>query len=98
LTQLIATSKAEQSYSAADPWTAVHFSAGLGSGLIDMGFWRAMAAAVGYEVLEYYLQHDEIGQRFFKVSHPENAVNTVVDVAVFGVGWYLGRRWNGTLP
>lgn len=95
MTQLIASSKAEQSYSAADPWTVVHFSAGLGAGLINTRFWPAMLAAVGYEVAEYYFQHNEVGQRFFQVSHPENTVNTVVDVIVFGAGWYLGRRWNG---
>lgn len=97
MTQLIAKTKAEQSYSAIDPWTVVHFAAGLGAGLLDINFWLAESANVGYEVAENVVQRMPVGQSFFRVSHPENTVNSLVDIGVFTLGWWLGRRWNGTI-
>lgn len=94
--RIIAREKAEQSVALVDPWTAVHFSSGLGFGLMNVGFWPSMAVNVGYEVLEYHFQRDKRGIEFFQVSQPENPSNSVTDMLVFALGWYLGRKWNKT--
>lgn len=94
--KLVATSREEQEISAVDPWTAVHLSAGLSMGLLDVGFWEMLVVNVGYELLENYVQRREVGKTFFGVSTPEHPANAVVDVVAVMAGWYLGQRWNET--
>lgn len=93
---LIATRKAHQNRRAVDPWTAVHFAAGLALGLVDAPLRPALAAAVAYEVVEQVVERQAFGRRLFKTSGPEVAANVVVDVAVLVVGHRLGARWNAT--
>lgn len=92
--KLIATTKAEQEHAAIDPWTVVHFGLGLAAGLMNMRFGTTLAANVGFELAESYFQRSEFGQRLFAVSSPENPVNTLADIAVVQLGWWLGRKWN----
>lgn len=96
--KLFATYKAEQNRAAIDPWTAVHFSAGLAAGLVDAALPKSLLAAIAYEVIEQVLERHDVGKAFFKTSGPEVIHNAVVDVAVFVVGHALGQQWNATEP
>lgn len=91
---LVAWRKSDQNEAFIDPWTAVHFGAGLAAGLTETPWWIAMGGAVAYEVFEQYAERTEVGAKFFKTSGPESLGNAVVDVAIYGVGVYLGRRYN----
>lgn len=92
--KLVATRKAEQNEAAIDPWTAVHFSSGLATGLMGVGFWPTLLGALAYDGLEQLAERHPMGQRLFRTSKPESAANVVVDTLVFLGGWYLGRRYN----
>ncbi len=92
--KLIATRKSDQNEAAADPWTFVHFGSGVALGLVGMSLPMAMLGAVAYEVVEQVAERDKNVQAFFRTSGPEEAVNVVVDVAVFLGGWWIGNRYN----
>jgi len=94
---LVAFGKPDQNLAPVDPWTVVHFSAGLASGLVDMPLWQLLAVSVGYEIAERSFQKEAPVRKFFRVSQPESAANAAVDVGVAVVGWYLGRRYNSSL-
>lgn len=96
--KLLATHKAEQNRAAVDPWTAVHLSAGLALGLMDVPLARSLVGAVAYEVIEQVFERQEAGKRLFRTSGPEFLHNVLVDVAVFVVGHALGQEWNATGP
>lgn len=91
---IVATRKSEQNKALIDPWTVVHFGAGLAAGMMDIGFVPAVGAAVGYEFAEHAFEDSGAGQRLFQTSGPETTGNAVVDVIVFAAAWYIGRRWN----
>jgi hypothetical protein len=93
---LIATRKADQNRAAIDPWTAVHFGSGLALGLVNAPAGATAMLGIGYEIAEQVFEDSDFGQRFFNISGPETLGNVFVDLAVYGVGWYLGRRWNET--
>lgn len=90
----IARSRSEQNRAAIDPWTAVHFSAGLALGLMRAPALWAATAAIAYEVLEQAIERTEAGRELFETTGPESAVNAVTDLAVFAGGYQLGRRWS----
>ncbi len=92
--KIVATQKSEQNQVSIDPWTVVHLSTGLALGLMDIPFRRALSAAVAYELAEQVFERDEWGQRFFNTSGPEVASNSIVDIGIFAVGHWLGRKWN----
>lgn len=92
--RLVATHPSQQNEAAIDPWTLVHTSTGLACGLVHMNFWAALSAAVAYEVIEQYVERTGAGNRFFRISRPESGVNVVVDLAVFSLGYFWGRKWN----
>lgn len=92
----LATRKSQQNSATADPWTLVHFSAGLAMGMMNAPFWPSMLAATAYEVVENRFEHSEFGKKLFNISGPEILSNAVLDVIVFGAGWYAGQRWNET--
>lgn len=94
--KILATHKGEQNRAAVDPWTVVHFGAGLALGLVGASRWWSLGLAAGYEVVEQALERRRVGQEFFKTSGPEAAPNAVVDLTVFTLGHELGRRWNET--
>lgn len=96
--KLVATSKPDQNRAAIDPWTAVHLSAGLAAGLMEIPRTSAFGAAVGYEVVEQLFERHDTGKEFFKTTGPEQPANVVVDLAVFALGHWLGRRWNRSGP
>ncbi|HEX2164768.1 MAG TPA: hypothetical protein VHM02_12525 [Thermoanaerobaculia bacterium] len=91
-----ARAKPEQNRAAVDPWTIVHFAAGLAAGLVGTRLRWAMAAAAGYEVVEQAFERTETGRELFRTSGPEVAANAAVDLVVFAAGHALGRWWNGT--
>lgn len=93
---LVAVRKSEQSTALIDPWTAVHGGTGLAVGLLGVHMGVALAAAIGYELLERRLQRNESGRTLFNASNPESLGNQIVDVAVFAGGVYLGHRYNET--
>lgn len=92
--KILATSKSDQNHAAVDPWTAVHFAAGLAVGLMEIRMAHSMGVAVAYEAVEQVFERTETGKEFFKASGPEQPANVVVDLAVFALGHWLGRRWN----
>lgn len=94
--KLIATKKKEQNSSVLDPWTVVHFAAGLAAGLVNLPRDWAIAGAVAYELAEQYAEREEWGQELFETRRPESVPNAVIDVAVFMVGHRLGQAWNDT--
>lgn len=94
--KLVADRKAEQNSAAVDPWTLVHFSAGLALGLVEAPLERVLGAAVAYELVEQYAERREWGQDFFETSGPEHPANALVDLGVLALGHWLGRRWNRT--
>jgi len=93
---LIATSKAEQNESLVDPWTLVHFAAGLAVGLMGFSAAAAVTGAIAYEVIEQPLERAEFGKNLFNVSKPETLGNQVVDVFVFAAGHAAGQAWNNS--
>lgn len=92
--KIVATEKAEQNKSVADPWTLVHFAAGLALGLVNAPLRWSLPIAAAYEVLEHFVERSDSGQDFFDTSGPEVIPNAVLDVVVFAAGHELGRRWN----
>lgn len=94
--RVIATEKEHQNASALDPWTVVHFAAGLALGLMDAPFTPSMAAAVAYEGAEQVFERKEWGQELFHTSGPEILMNAVVDVVVFALGHRMGTWWNAS--
>ena len=93
---LVARRKSEQSIAVVDPWTAVHGATGLAGGLLGISMPIALTAAVGYEVVEHFTQRSEEGRTLFNVSQPERPANQIMDVLIFGVGVYLGHRYNAS--
>jgi hypothetical protein len=94
--KLIATSKPEQNSTVADPWTVVHFGAGLALGLVNIPLRWSIAAAVAYELVEQYAERSEEGKEFFDTAGPEIVPNAILDLAVFAAGHQLGQMWNRT--
>lgn len=92
--KLIATAKEEQNRAVADPWTVVHFGAGLALGLVNAPLKAALGAAIAYEVLEQYLERSDEGKEFFDTAGPEVIPNALLDLVAFAAGHQLGRAWN----
>lgn len=94
--RVVATAKPHQNRVPVDPWTLVHFAAGLALGLMDAPFTPAMAAAVAYEGAEQVLERRDWGKALFRTSGPEILANSLVDVLVFAAGHRMGQWWNAT--
>lgn len=94
--KLVATAKKDQNRAATDPWTVVHFGAGLALGLVNAPLKAALGAAIAYELVEQYLERSEEGKEFFDTAGPEVIPNAILDLAVFAAGHQLGRMWNRT--
>ena len=94
--KLVAPKTGEQNRAIADPWTVVHFAAGLAAGLVEMPREWALTAAVAYELAEQYAERQDWGQEFFETSREESVPNAAMDLAAFAVGHWLGELWNGT--
>ena len=94
--QIVATNRDEQNHAAFDPWTVVHFAAGLALGLTKAPAGWAAVGAIAYEIIEQKLERDEFGQELFDTRGPESAANAIVDVLVFAGGYGLGRAWRET--
>jgi len=94
--RVIATEKAHQNRAVLDPWSMVHFGAGLAAGLAEVDRRVAIGAAIAYEFVEQDLERRELGQELFDTSGPESTANAVADVALFAAGMVLGRIWNRT--
>lgn len=91
--KFIATRKADQNLAVLDPWTVVHFAAGLAAGLMGFSYANSMTAAIAYEAVENLTPLDV---KIFKVSKPESGFNIAADIAVFALGWKMGADWNAT--
>lgn len=92
----LARSKPDQNSAAVDPWTVVHFAAGLAAGLVEMPYRWLLAGSLAYEVVEQVVERRELGQELFETSGPESLSNAVVDMLAITLGHHLGRRWNRT--
>jgi len=91
--KVIATRRNEQNRAAVDPWTAVHFSAGLALGLLNVSRGSALGAALGYELAEQVMERNAWGKELFETRGPESVPNALVDTVVFLAGHWLGARW-----
>lgn len=94
--KILATEKREQNQAVIDPWTVVHFGAGLALGLVNAPLRASLAAAVVYEVIEQYVERSDAGKELFDTSGPEVLPNAILDLAILVAGHQLGRMWNGT--
>lgn len=94
--KLLATEKDHQNEAALDPWTAVHFAAGLAAGLTEIPKHVSIPAAVLYEIAEQYVERTAWGKEFFETDGPESLSNVALDLAAFAVGQWAGLRWNRT--
>jgi len=94
--KIVATEKSEQNQAAVDPWTLVHFSAGLALGLVNAPLDKVLGVAMGYEIAEQFAERQDWGQDFFETSGPEHLVNAAVDLGVLSLGHWLAQRWNRT--
>jgi hypothetical protein len=74
-----------------DKWSAVHVATGLGAGAVGLSFPWAMGLAAAYEIVEYAHEWPK-GSILFGSKRPESGINVVADLAVFAVGWWLGRK------
>lgn len=92
--KLVATRKSEQNEAVVDPWTVVHLAAGLALGLMNAPFRGSLAAAIGYEVAEQFVERTRWGEKLFDISRPESLANAAFDVVVFVAGHRAGARWN----
>lgn len=88
----------DQNFAVLDPWSVIHFSVGLFAGLVGIGVVPSMVAAVAYEGFEQLAENQPWGQKIFKTSGSETPVNLVLDVVIFGVGWWLGHAYNNQAP
>lgn len=96
MTRLVATRKGHQNKALVDPWTVVHFSAGLAAGLVRLDPRMSLSAAVAWEVIEQAFERQPMGQEAFKTAGPETVSNAVMDILVFAAGQALGELWNRT--
>jgi hypothetical protein len=94
----LARAKPDQNEAAVDPWTVVHFAAGLAAGLVEMPYRWLLACSLAYEVVEQVAERNEVGQELFETSGPESLPNAAVDMLAITLGHQLGRRWNRTGP
>lgn len=92
--KILAKNRSEQNEAAMDPWTVVHFAAGLALGLTRAPASWVAAGAVAYELVEQVLERRELGEELFHVAGPESPANVVVDLAVLAGGYWLGERWS----
>ena len=91
--RIIARSRADGNRALLDPWTVVHLGTGLAAGLVQLDARTAFGLAIAYELGEQVFERSPAGRRSFRTSGPESLPNVLADLAVFGLGWYLGRRW-----
>ena len=94
--KLVARDKSEQNEAAIDPWSAVHFAAGLAAGLMGLSRRTTLASSIVYEIVEQYGERKEWGKDLFETTRPESLPNAVIDTALVMVGHWLGARWNET--
>jgi hypothetical protein len=94
--KVVATGKREQNRAVIDPWTVVHFGAGLAMGLVNAPLKWCVGAAIAYEFVEQWAERSEKGKEFFDTNGPEIVPNAVLDIAVFAAGHALGQAWNRT--
>ncbi len=92
--KILATRKDQQNRAVFDPWTVVHFGAGLALGLMEVPLAWALSLATAYEVAEQAVERQDWGRELFNASGPEIPGNAVADLAVFAVGHGLGKAWN----
>ena len=98
---LIAANSGEQNEAVFDPWSIVHFAAGLAASLVGVSREVGFAAAVAYEAVELYGESRAEGaaRRIFLTRGPESPENIAGDLALFALGQYLGQRWRaGATP
>lgn len=94
--RLVATKKSEQNQAAMDPWTIVHLGSGVALGLLGAKFLPTFAAGIAYEVGEQAFEGSSVGRQLFETSGPETFTNSVVDMVVYTLGWWIGSSWRNS--
>jgi hypothetical protein len=77
---------------AVDVYTPAHVAIGMVFGMLGVGFGTSMAVAVGYEIIEQFVERSDFGQQLFRSRGPEGPLNVAIDVAVFAAGHWAGSR------
>jgi hypothetical protein len=93
--KLVALHHEEQNYALFDPWSVVHFAAGMFFGLVRVGFWPSLGLAVGYEAFEQFAERQSWGEKIFTTSGAETRSNIATDIGLFAVGWWLTNKYMG---
>lgn len=75
-----------------DPYSLLHYSAGLATGLGGVAPFKAIVGAAVVDLAFSYLYQRPTGL-FRKTGH-EPPLNKVADIALFALGNYMGRRWS----
>lgn len=92
--KLLASTKSQQNSAILDPWSLVHFSAGLAAGLMRLPLQMVMPTAFAYELVEQVLERHRLGREVFKTAGPESPGNAITDIALFALGHWMGEAWN----
>ena len=90
--KLYAKSRSEQAVT--DPYSVLHYSAGLATGLGGIGALEAVLGAVVLDIVWSALFKSQ-PTGLLRKSENEPPINKVADIALFALGNYMGRRWNG---
>lgn len=80
-------------YAVLDPWTVIHFSSGLATGLAEVTMLRAIGIALTTDIIYSLLLSQRSG--LLRKREVEPLSNKAADFAAFALGNYMGRRWSG---
>jgi hypothetical protein len=75
-----------------DPYSLLHYSAGLATGLGGVAPIKAIVGAALADLAFSYLYQRPTG--LFRKTEVEPPINKVADIALFALGNYMGRRWS----
>lgn len=74
-----------------DPYSLLHYSAGLATGLGKVPPLKAIIGAATVDLVFSYLYQRPTG--LYRKTGAEPPLNKVADIALFALGNYMGRRW-----
>lgn len=75
-----------------DPYSLIHYSAGLATGLGKVKPGRALIGAAVVDFVFSYLFEAPTG--LYRKTGVEPPINKVADIGLFMLGNYMGRRWS----
>ncbi len=82
----------------ADQWSPMHVMVGAAFRLFGVSLPVTLLAHTTHEVAEQVFERSEFGRRFFRISGPENLLNSAGDLSMAALGWFAMDRlakWGG---